>query len=76
MPNLDDPKLKKLAELEGFSDPQDLLEANIVDSVCPGICCNEGCDYTTEVEPDSDSGYCEECETNTVKSAMILAGVI
>lgn len=33
-------------------------------------------EYTTTVEPDCDSGWCENCETQTVKSALILAGII
>lgn len=69
-------KLELLAEIEGFDDPMKLLEEYAVDSVCPGICVNPDCDYTTEVEPDCTRGYCECCETNTVQSAMILAGVI
>jgi len=68
--------MSELAESEGFDDPMDLLEANITDSVCPGICTNPGCSYTNMVEPDSCTGWCENCETNTVASAMVLAGVI
>jgi len=34
---------------------------------------NEGCDYTAEMEPDQDAGYCEECRTNSMQSALILA---
>lgn len=69
-------KLDQLAEAEGFSDYMDLLEEFSIDSVCPGICMNPECDYTTEVEPDCTAGHCEVCGTNTVKSGMILAGVI
>ena len=47
-----------------------------MDSVCPGICMNSGCDYTVEVEPDQDRGYCERCGTQTVKAALVLAGII
>jgi hypothetical protein len=36
----------------------------------------EGCSYTCEMEPDQDRGWCEECRSNAVKSALILAGVI
>lgn len=68
-------KLQKLAEIEGL-EVEEILEAGTFDGVCAGICCNPGCEYTTEVEPDCDSGYCEECETQTVKSALILAGMI
>jgi hypothetical protein len=69
-------KINDLARIEGFTDELALLEHYITDSVCPGICMNPDCDYTVNVEPDSDSGWCEECSTNTVKSAMILVGVI
>jgi len=41
-----------------------------------GICTNDGCDYTTDVEPDQDRGWCEVCGTNLVKSAPVLAGII
>ncbi len=68
--------LQQLAEIEGFEDDLELLEAYGIDSVCPGICTTPGCGYTTEVEPDCQEGWCEECQKGTVKSAMILAGII
>ena len=40
----------------------------------PGICTE--CGYTTEMEPDQQAGWCECCETNTVKAGLILAGLI
>jgi hypothetical protein len=69
-------KLAQLVASEGYHALDDLLEACITDSVCMGICCNPGCDYTTEVEPDQTEGYCEVCGTGTVKSAMVLAGIV
>lgn len=69
-------KLEQLAEIEGFDSSDNLLKSAISESVCPGICTNADCDYTCEVEPDQTQGWCEECGTNTVKSALILAGVI
>ena len=66
---------ERLAEYEGYDDVESMLEAAVTDSVCPGIC-TQCCNYTTEVEPDSDSGYCEECNSNTVKSCLILADII
>jgi hypothetical protein len=69
-------KLMKLCEVEGFVCFDDLLEATATDSVCPAICMTEGCDYTTEMEPDQDKGYCEACGGNTVTSALVLAGFI
>lgn len=69
-------KLIELAESEGFEGVMEMLEAAVVDSVVPAICCNEDCDYTTGMEPDQDRGWCEDCETNTVKSCLVLAGII
>ena len=69
-------KLTLLAEIEGFDDVMDLLEESSIDSVVPGICMSEDCEYTTEVEPDQREGYCEECDKGSVKSCHILAGII
>jgi hypothetical protein len=68
-------KLEELADASGMS-VDELLESAAIDGVVPGICTNSGCDYTTEYEPDQDAGWCEECGTGTVASALILAGVI
>ena len=69
-------KFEELMRQEGYDDKTEFLEAVAFDSVCPGICINEGCDYTTEVEPDCRNGWCENCEAGTVKSALDLMGVI
>jgi len=69
-------KLAKLIEIEGYDSLQDLAEAVFSDAVSPAICANEGCDFTCEMEPDQDAGYCEECRTNTMKAAPVLAGLI
>jgi len=68
-------KLERLAEIEGL-DVMEMLERCICDSVAPGICTNDGCSYSTEVEPDSRGGFCEECGTQSVVSCLILAGVM
>ena len=69
-------KLQKLIETEGFESEEALLAAAIVDSVCMAICMNDGCEYTAEMEPDQDRGWCEVCETNSMASALVLAGII
>ena len=72
-------KLAKLVKLEGFESETALFEAAVADSVCPAICCNPGnpdCDYTAEMEPDQDRGWCEMCERGTVVSALMLGGLI
>ena len=69
-------KLAKLVEIEGYDSLEALMEAVFGDSVSPAICMNEDCDFTCEMEPDQDAGYCEECHTNTMTAAPVLAGLI
>ena len=69
-------KLEKLIEIEGFEDEEALIAAVVSDSVCPAICMNDGCEYTAEMEPDQDRGWCEVCETNSMASALVLAAII
>ena len=69
-------KLMKLCDAEGFNNLDDLLAASVGDSASAAICMTEGCDYTTEMKPDQDAGYCEVCGGDTVTSALVLAGLI
>ena len=69
-------KLDELAEDGGHPSVGAMLEASITDSVAPAICTEPECDYTTEMEPDQDAGYCEVCGNNSVASALVLAGLI
>lgn len=70
-------KLMKLCEVEGFEQLDDLLLlAALADSTCPAICMTEGCDYTVEMEPDQDQGFCESCGGNTLVSVLVLTGLI
>jgi hypothetical protein len=54
----------------------EFIEEYALDDVVPGICMNPDCDYTTEVEPDQIEGWCEECEMRSVRSGIVLAGLI
>lgn len=69
-------KLTQLAADYGHANVMSMLEEATFDSVAPAICSNDGCDYSTDMEPDQDRGWCEECGTNTVVSCLILAGII
>jgi hypothetical protein len=66
----------QLIEIEGYDSSDELLEAVFSDAVSPAVCTNDGCDFTCEMEPDQDAGYCEECHTNTMTAAPVLAGLI
>jgi hypothetical protein len=69
-------KLDKLLEIEGYESLDRLLDDVVGDSVSPAICMNAGCNYVCEMEPDQTRGWCDECRTNSMKSALVLAGVI
>lgn len=69
--------IEKLFKDWGAKSAQEFAEkyAFAADGV-PGICikCQE---YTTPChEPDQDKGYCEECETTTVVSGLVLLDLI
>jgi hypothetical protein len=68
-------KLITLCDAHGFENFDGLLHACTQSTTCPAICMTEGCDFTTEVEPNQDQGLCEACGGNTVTSARMLAGI-
>ena len=65
--------IKELCEEEGVSEMK-MLEQATSNSVVPAICTNCGAIY--EYEPDCIDGFCDECETNSVQSCLVLAGII
>lgn len=69
-------KLDILADIEGYDSVEDMLDATVRDAVSPAICVNDDCDYTVEMEPDQDRGWCDECRTNSVAAALVLAELI
>lgn len=74
--SLEQQKLATLCNIEGYETLDQLMEAAAFDSVSPAICMTDGCNHTCEMEPDQDRGWCEVSGTNTVKSALVLAGLI
>jgi hypothetical protein len=72
-------KLAALYQIEGYDDFVALAEAVLSDSISPAICVNPdnpSCNFTCEMEPDQDAGWCEECAKQTMKSALVLGGLI
>jgi hypothetical protein len=61
---------KYILEFMGQFDTDDLEEI-VYDSVSPGVCLQCGAE-SASVEPDCDSGYCENCGSNKVISAVEL----
>ncbi len=73
--NFEASKLDTLAESCGLTVTS-FIEEYALDDVVPGICMNPDCDYTAEYEPDQRQGWCEVCGTTTVRSGIVLAGLI
>jgi hypothetical protein len=69
-------KLQRLVELLGFQTVEEMFDAAVSDTACPGICINPWCEYVATVAPDESDGYCEKDGTNTVQSALSLVGQI
>jgi hypothetical protein len=72
---------KEFSKLDELADQWaltvgELIEEYALDEVVPGICMNPGCEYTTTVEPDQRQGWCGVCGTTTVRSGIVLAGLI
>lgn len=64
------PKLLELIAQFGYDDLSVAISENAMSSLVPGICMNPGCEYTTDVEPDQGKGFCEVCNTRSVKSIL------
>jgi hypothetical protein len=69
-------KAEQLAEDFGYESTMECMEDTFNDGTIPGICTNPDCDYSTDVEPDQEHGWCEVCGTGTVASIQILEGMI
>lgn len=72
----DNPILEELADAEGFGSVMDMLEHATFDSIVPGICMDNSCKSIQECEPDATANWCEACEEKTVKSCLVIAGII
>lgn len=69
--------LQGLVEELGYVSEDDMLEElEPFDSCVPGICMNIGCRFVADYEPDQDTGFCEHCQTKSVRSLMFLLGII
>ena len=69
-------KIDKLAKSEGYDNPEDMVTDKGLDGVVPAICMNPDCDHTETMEPDQSKGWCPDCQSNTMKSCLVLMGLI
>ena len=68
-------KLRTVSESFGYDHPITLLHAHLNAAIIPGICTNAKCNFIVGVEPQEEYGHCVNCDTYTVQSIFILAGV-
>jgi hypothetical protein len=61
---------------EGADDALSIAQEHSTDTLTLGVCMNDGCECIEEVEHDSEDGWCENCETGTVRSLSRLLGII
>jgi hypothetical protein len=73
--NFEARKLDLLAQSQGLT-VESYKEEYVLSEVVPGICMNEHCEYTADVAPGEREGWCEECGTRSVRSGIVLAGII
>ena len=67
-------KAQILATIEGYLAPDDLANVYKNETVVPGICMNEKCNYFIDVSANCHAGLCFECKTKSVRSINILIG--
>jgi len=68
--------LEELLETEGYESLDELCELYLYedDTVVPAIC--RLCRTVYYYEPDQRAGWCENCMTHSVVSALVLAGLL
>ena len=71
-----DKALQEGLDAAGWESIEDAMEDSLFGPGpgCEAVCMNEGCDYTTEYEPDQTAGWCEVCGTGSCCSILVLAG--
>jgi len=73
-------KLAKLLQDMGYTGVDAFTTAFVEQGVSSGemmgICMNKKCNYTTDCEEDAKENSCDECETNSLVSALVLANLI
>lgn len=65
-------KLATLVGEWGYADNETLFKDIERGATSPGICANQGCNYTAEVSINQSHGWCNECKTWSVMSATNL----
>jgi hypothetical protein len=65
--------LRRLCECCGFRDARALIERYLFKDKCPAYCLR--CGYIEDKEPETFSGWCPVCDSDSMRSALVLAGI-
>ena len=68
--------LDDLLKSTAFEDAIDFLERYALESVVPGVCIRKGCIGAADYEPDCRNGHCPECGEQSIRSGLVLLGII
>jgi hypothetical protein len=71
-----EPDIKRLltiCEWWGYRDVPELIDRYLFDEVCPAICLQ--CGSVAQKDADARAGWCCHCDTDTMCSALVLAGI-
>lgn len=68
-------KLRIVTEYMCFLKHHELLAHYKDSAIVPGICTDYFCDCIITVLCDEEAGWCPDCDTYTMQSILIVAGV-
>ncbi len=75
-PVKDERKLKFMAKELGYDTINQMLDANYLCGTVPSICWNDDCNNICDYEPDQNRGWCENCNEQSVKSCLVIEGIM
>jgi hypothetical protein len=67
-------KLLMICERWGYRDVPELIDRYLFEDSCPALCLN--CGHVEEKSSDTLAGWCGICDSDTMRSAMVLAGFL
>jgi hypothetical protein len=66
--------LVRVCECCGFMDVGEMINCYLFKESCPAFCLS--CGYIEEQAPETFAGWCPVCDTDTMRSALVLAGIL
>jgi hypothetical protein len=67
-------KLLVICERWGYRDVPELIDKYLFKDTCPAICLK--CGNVAEKSADALAGWCSVCDRDTMRSALVLAGIL